>query len=226
MLNHRTIIVACAIALSASLVGAQTAPSPTCFTGSPPGTRCSGYVLLEGTASRPVISTKHTIVTGGVAFPAISNVVEDLPEHIGGGLGYVRVVSPTHAVGGVAELEFANGEYGNGHRVALTLRDRHWFDQLVFDAGAGPVGIQVPVVDKNGSCCDGRVIAYGGTAEVALTYRGWIGLMAGVDAVHGGGRSSMALKVGARSGSYGSIVSAVVAGVGALVVWRALAGSN
>jgi len=148
------------------------------------------------------------------------NRFHDLPTYFSGSLGYLRVVGPRSAIGGIAELGFnANADQGVAHRVAVTARVRRQYANAALDLGAGPLGVQVFLPDRN-PCCIDRTIAYGATAEASLLFRGYVGLIAGADLVHGGGRTSGAVHVGVRAGSYASVAAAAVtAALGAFVLW-------
>ena len=211
-----------------TLLAARTssgAQSPTCFSGQI-RPACSGFAIFEGSA---VLSTGGGERTSTTIVPippdqggpqALVNRFHDLPTYFSGSLGYLRVVGPRSAIGGVAELGFnANADNGVAHRVAVTARLRRQYANAALDLGAGPLGVQVFVPDRQ-PCCVERTIAYGATAEAALLFRGYLGLTAGADLIHGGGRTSGALHVGVRSGSYATVAAAaVLTALGALVLW-------
>lgn len=151
--------------------------------------------------------------------------VHDLPSYFSGALGYLHVVDTVTALGVVAELGYGNrADLGNTHRVAITGRARRKLGDFAADVGAGPLGVEVFVPSSSSArCCNDRVIAYGGTAEGAMLYRGILGVAAGADLVHGGGRTSFAVHGGLRSGSYGTVVAAILTAAGAALVFAALA---
>ncbi len=219
MSRRQRLLIAAALVCNAPALLAQ---SPVCFSG-PIRPECSGFVVFEGSAviSRGGGEHVSTVVVpippGNGETLTLVNRFHDLPSFYGGALGYVRVVGPRSAVGAVAELGFSNtSDLGNAHRVALTIRARRQLARMSVDVGAGPLGVQV-FEPRVGTCCGDKTIAYGGTAEAALLYRGFLGVTGGVDLIHGAGRTSGAMHVGVRVGSYGAVVAAIAtAAIGAI----------
>ena len=165
-----------------------------CFSG-PIRTACSGFVILEGSAT----------------------TLGEQPAIVSGSLGYLRVRDRTTAIGVVGQVG-ANGMFYRGTlpRVAVTVRWRRQLTGWTLDGGAGPLATQLHVPSKGG-------YAYGATLETAVMYRGYVGLMAGADLVHGEGRTIPALRGGVRFGSYGTIVASaatVLLGIIALSTFR------
>lgn len=195
----------------------------TCFKG-PIRPGCSGFVLLEGSATtalggadrRATFDIAHLDSTMGTYFVRY----RDLPGYYSGSLGYVRVIDPRTAIGAVGELGLTtSSEAGDTQRLALTGRWRRQLPNWTLDAGAGPLLTQVFDAPSR-TCCAGQTMAYGGTAETALLYRGQIGLTAGADLIHGAGRTSGGLHAGVRVGSYSSVVAAAIgAGLLGVIAW-------
>jgi hypothetical protein len=227
-LSELVVVAAAVVAVHASAAPAQSA---ACFNG-PIRPSCSGFIVFEGSAVISRGGGEHTstvvvpISPGNGGPITIVNHFHDLPSFYSGALGYVRVVGTRSAIGAVAELGFSNtSDLGNAHRVALTARARRQFTNLALDVGAGPIGVQV-FEAGSASCCTDRTIAYGGTMETALMYRGYLGLTAGADFINGAGRSSGAVHAGVRVGSYGAVAAAIAtAAIGAVGAW-ALSHSN
>jgi hypothetical protein len=173
--------------------------------------------LLEASAATTSGAKEHTVVT---MFPTatgpvpIQHHLEDLPSYFSGGAGYVHKVGRASAVGIAGELGFSNSpETGNAHRLAVTVRARHWTSNVVFDLGAGPLGAEIFTPAANGSSSNDRIVARGATLEAAVTYKSLGGVVVGGDAIHGGNRGSSAIHVGFRTGSYGTLAAAAVAAV-------------
>jgi len=214
------------IAIAAIASGPELRAQGTCFNG-PIRPDCSGFVIFEGSAAAARGGTDRRtafevpLANGGT----ISSFVHyrDLPGYYSGSLGYVRVVDPRTAIGAVGELGFSNtSDVGNARRFALTGRWRRQLPNWSFDAGAGPLVAQVFQVASN-SCCVERTLAYGGTVETALLYRGYVGLTAGADLINGAGRTSGALHAGVRVGSYGAVIASTIAGALTGLLWWGLA---
>lgn len=214
-----------AIAVSvvyASPVGAQAS---VCFSG-PIRPQCAGFIVFEGSAVISRGGGEHTstlvvpIPPGNGGPITIVNHFHDLPSFYSGSLGYVHVVGMRSAIGAVAELGFSNtSDLGNAHRVAITARARRQFANVALDVGAGPLGVQVFEAGIT-SCCTDRTIAYGGTVETAVMYRGYLGVTAGADFINGAGRRSQAVHAGVRVGSYGAVAAAIAtAAIGAFGYW-------
>jgi hypothetical protein len=200
----------------------------TCFRG-PIRPACSGFVLLEATGVAPVGDKEHVEIfsrPSGSGQPSTSTVrFQDLPGYFSGALGYVRVINSNTAIGGVGELGFSNtSNMGEARRVAVTGRWRRQLSNWTLDVGAGPLGVQV----FNGTpltCCVEDAMAYGGTVETALMYKGDGGLTAGADVVHGAGRTSSAAHIGVRLGSYGTVIMGALTAITATVLVVSLAGN-
>lgn len=92
-------------------------------------------------------------------------------------------------------------------RGTITGRWRRQLPNVMLDVGAGPLFAQV-VAPPTSGCCPDRTAGYGATIETALMFRGYAGVTAGADLLHGAGRTSGALHLGARVGSYGTLVLA------------------
>jgi hypothetical protein len=214
-----------AVVAAVACTSAARSQSPACFNG-PIRPQCSGFILFEGSAviSRGGGEHSSTLVVpippGNGGPITIVNHFHDLPSFYSGALGYVHVVGMRSAIGAVAELGFSNtSDLGNAHRVAITARARRQFTNAAVDVGAGPLGVQVFEAGTS-SCCTDRTIAYGGTVETAVMYRGYVGLTAGADFINGAGRSSRAVHAGIRVGSYGAIAAAIAtAAIGAFGYW-------
>jgi len=226
-LVRQVIVVAGVSVLAPREMTAQTAG--VCFSGVVRPS-CSGFLVFEGTAAASGGSSEFTIntTTPSTTGPIILvHHMRDLPSYFSGALGYVHVVGATTAIGPVAELGFSNtSELGNAHRVAVTGRVRRWLGKAVVDVGAGPLGVEVFTLSRNGDCCTDKVRAYGATFESALTYNGLVGFMLGADAIHGAGRTSTGFHVGMRVGSYGAVATAVVTAALGAFVWYGLAHSD
>lgn len=198
----------------------------TCFNG-PIRPECSGFVLFEASAAAARGGTDQRApfdvpLADGTTLTSFVHY-RDLPGYYSGSLGYVRVVDPRTAIGAVGELGFSNtSDVGNARRFALTGRWRRQFPNWSVDAGAGPLVAQVFAARSNG-CCVERTMAYGGTLETAVLYRGYVGLTAGADLINGAGRTSGALHAGVRVGSYGAVVVSTIAAAVAGFYWWGLA---
>jgi hypothetical protein len=194
----------------------------TCFRG-PIRPACSGFVLFEASAAAARGGTDRNApfdVPLGNGGTTTSNVhARDLPGYYSGSLGYVRVVDPRTAIGVVGELGISNtANAGDLARFAVKGRWRRQLGTWSFDADAGPLVAQVLNVPRQG-CCFGQANAYGGTMETALLYRGYGGVMAGADLIHGAGRTSGGLHAGLRVSSYTTVIAAAAAGALIGVVW-------
>ena len=200
----------------------------TCFRG-PIRPACSGYVLLEVTGVAPVGDNEHVETFSrlrGSAPPSTSTVrFEDLPGYFSGALGYVRVINSNTAIGGVGELGFSNtSNMGDARRVAVTGRWRRQLSNWTLDVGTGPLGVQV-FNGRTVTCCTEDAMAYGGTVETALMYKGYGGLSAGADVVHGAGRTSTAGHIGVRLGSYGTVIMGALTAITATALVVSLGGN-
>jgi len=205
-----------------SLGGAAAPAQGLCFRG-PVRRQCSGFVVFEGSANASTGGPARRLLTvyptGNGTQDTLVNTAHDLPSNFNGSLGYLAVVGDKRAVGAVVELGFGNeSSVGSSHRFAIVARERSEVGNATVDASAGPLGVEVFRTPNDGACCVDRARAYGGTVEGALTYRDYVGLTAGADLVHGAGRTTAAIHVGARVGSWVAVATSVFLGVAAIMV--------
>ena len=217
--------IATAIGVGIAPVSARAQrASPVCFSGVA-RSACSGFILLEASAAN-TWGSKHTIVTmlslptGPVPF---QRHLEDLPRYYSGGVGYVHMVGPVWALGIAGELGNANPDAGTANRMAITARARHWTSNVALDLGAGPLSADIFTPAPNGTV-DDRLLARGATVEAAVSYKSLLGVVVGVDAIRGANRRSSAIRVGIRTGSYGTLVAAAITAVAGAFVLAGLAG--
>jgi len=217
--------IATAIGVGIAPAGARAQrASPVCFSGvARPA--CSGFILLEASAAT-TSGSKHTIVTmvststGPVPY---QHHLEDLPRYFSGGAGYVHMVGPVWALGIAGELGNANPDAGTANRMAVTARARRWTGNVALDLGAGPLAAEIFTLVAN-SGIDDRILARGATIEAAVSYKSLVGVVIGADAIRGGNRRSSAIRVGIRTGSYGTLATAAIAAVAGAFVWAGLSG--
>jgi hypothetical protein len=214
-------IVVLLLAVPLSNVRAQG----TCFKG-PIRPGCSGFVLFEASAAAARGGTDRRApfdvpLSDGTTITSFVHY-RDLPGYYSGSLGYVRVVDPRTAIGAVGELGFSNtSDVGNARRFALTGRWRRQVGDWSVDAGAGPLVAQVFAASN--ACCVERKLAYGGTLETAVLFRGYVGATAGADLINGAGRTSAGVHAGVRVGSYGAVITSAIAAAATGILWWGLA---
>jgi hypothetical protein len=133
-------------------------------------------------------------------------------------LGYLVNRDSLHAIGAALNVGLSAVHLS---RFAVLARRRQWLPGgFTFDVGAGPLVHQVqvtPQVDESQFPTPQNVLAYGATVNAELGYRGHIGVWAGLDATHGGGRTGVGLQAGGRLGSYTG-----VAGTAAMAAFFAM----
>lgn len=198
-----------------------------CFTG-PVRAECAGFLVFEASAVASA-SPSHeyrTVVPRYNSTPdTLVERLNDLPSYFAGSIGYLRVVGDRHARGIVGTLGYGNqSALGNTHRIALSLRDRREIGNATVEMGAGALAAQVFIPGT--ACCFDRVYAYGASVEGALTYHDYIGVTGGLDVVHGGGRTSPAVRAGIRTGSWAAVATSIIVGAGAVLLIAALAGGT
>ena len=141
----------------------------------------------------------------------------DLREYAAGGIGYMRNVDTTHAVGGI----FSVGGSETGVRIALEGRRRTWLNHGIasLDLGGGLLTAQQQDVGRGGTSQ-----TYGVTAHAALGVVDVVGVMLAADLVQGQGHTSHAIHAGVQLDSWGGLAAGLVSLAGAALIAFALAG--
>lgn len=185
----------------------------TCFRG-PIRAACTGFVVFEASA----IASQGNQHVDVLQYPPGNDPArtilfyDDLPSYLAGSLGYVRVVDPRTAIGGVVEVGLPDDL--TPPRTAVMARWRRQLTSANLDVGAGVLAVGVRQQDLSGMH---PTRAFGVTGETALLYRGYAGFTVGADLVHGAGRTTVAARLGLRTGSYAAIGATIVSAVGVFI---------
>lgn len=203
------------VALIALVLGTRLhAQTPVCFRGQPLP-KCDGWLVLEARLMQRVEGSSHP-------FDVNTNLplrTRDLREYAAGGIGYMRNVDTTQAVGGI----FSVGGSETGVRIALEGRRRTWLNHGLasFDVGGGVLTAQQQDVGHPGTSQ-----AYGVTGHAALGVVDVVGVMLAADLVRGQGHTSHAIHVGVQLDSWGGVAAGLVTIAGAILIGLALSGEQ
>ena len=186
-------------------------PRALCFRGRPLA-ECRRYVVFDLTAAARVAGTSH--ITGSCV-PSSACRREDLGGYLAWNFGAMRNVDSTRAFGASAQI---GGADPGGVRLALQARTRLWLPHgLTFDAAAGPL-----MARRDLGGLRGAGETFGATADVALGVADLVSVLATADAVNGAGRTSSAVYLGGRLGTYAGVGGSAAVAALAIIVAAAL----
>jgi hypothetical protein len=184
-------------------------PAALCFRGGPPS-RCQSFLILQVDLAQrvagvgPTLFGRHPAIfdsQGRVIIAPGERTPARLTGFIAAGAGLMVNRARGDAVGGLIQL---GADFQDNQRFALIARERRPLGSgfaADFDAGAIELSHGARPTDIAGGT------AYGVTTGAAIDYADLLALTAHVDAAFGR-RGQIALTVGARSGSYTSLLLA------------------